>query len=113
MDEQNKDINHMRSVAMRAEKGSVIIADGAKISGYQDVIIADSSSIVSVKNSMIKRIPEVELDLIKTDLLKEIEKIIADAKKGRTDKMEYLINFISQVGSGTLLGYLKSQGYIE
>ncbi|WP_181350493.1 hypothetical protein [Thalassobacillus sp. CUG 92003] len=104
-----------RTAAVRAEGNSRIEAVDSYFEGYDDAASADDESTISLgRNTFIGKRDREELEGLEERLIEEIRKISQEAKDGKDEKrMSVLIQTLSQIGSGTFLGYLKSQGFIE
>lgn len=109
MDEKNR----IRSVALRADNGSTITADGVSIEGFNTAAEASGYSTISLKDSNIKNINNDEVDELVNLLLDELEVLTTEAKKGNSGKKMLLVNILSQIGSGSVIGFLKSKGLID
>ena len=109
----NKNINRPRTTGIRIEGGSKVFAKGNTIEGFDDGISVDESSELTAEYNIIRGLNKQNIDDLKAELIREIDTLAKEAKSGKDHKMNLAVNFLSQIGSGTLLGYLKSKGYIE
>lgn len=102
-----------RSAGIRIEDSQDIDIDSNDISRYGDGISVSRTTNLRAKDNIIVGLGETELDEIRNMLVGDIEEIINEAKKGNNSKLTHLVNFVSTIGSGAVLGYLKLNGYIK
>jgi len=86
----------------------------AKVHGYDQFLGGKRLKNVEVKDiEVIKSMNEQKFDEIKEQILTEIECMLSEARQGENPtKMQHLIQFISAVGSASLVEVLKSQGIL-
>ena len=102
------------SAAMKASKGGRIYSSGSHFEGYDHGMIADNESLIVSREDTFIRESRENIDQLETKIIEEIKAIAEDTKSGKDGyRMQALVQTLSNIGSGALLGYLKAQGYIE
>jgi len=93
--------------------GEITINDSKSI-GYERGFVAKNVQKFSGSNNeAIKEISSQDFDQVKQAILSEVEGMISEARKGNNStKMQNLVQFLSSVGSASVVEILKAKGIL-
>lgn len=103
-----------KSVGFYFEDCTEIYMQDNKSIGYDKGFVAKNvKNLTAENNEAIKEINNQDFEQIKQAILSEIEDIIRAARQGgNSTKMQNLVQFLSSVGSTSLVEILKAQGIL-